>query len=119
MPTWSRTRGVARLPMRRSVTARDVPQCAVLEKFTADEMDFIDDRLGAILRVPIEMGRAARRVRPDLVYSILIENPALADGGRCSMPPPRRPGGHANLGTERTEQRQPGGRRSMRWASSA
>lgn len=47
------------------------------KKFVADEMDFIDDRLGAIMRVPREMGAAARRVRPDLVYSLLLENPSL------------------------------------------
>jgi hypothetical protein len=46
-------------------------------KFTADEQDILDDRLGAIMRMPYEMGQAAARLRPDLVYSILLANPAL------------------------------------------
>lgn len=47
------------------------------KQFVVDEQDVIDDRLGAILRMPEEMGEAARRLRPDLVYSILLENPTL------------------------------------------
>lgn len=50
-------------------------------KWTVDEQDVIDDRLGAIMRMPQEMGNAARRLRPDLVYSLLLANPKLADGG--------------------------------------
>jgi hypothetical protein len=48
-------------------------------QFSADEQDLIDDDMGAILDFPNEMGRAAARLRPDLVYSILLANAALSD----------------------------------------
>lgn len=48
-------------------------------KFVVDEMDIIDDRFGALLTIPIEMGMAAGRLRADLVYSILLENPNMRD----------------------------------------
>ena len=71
------------------------------KKFTVDEQDFISDRLGAILRMPFEMGQAARRLRPDLVYSVLLENPNLvADSGALfNATAVTTTGGHANLGT--------------------
>lgn len=47
------------------------------KQFVADEQDVIDDRLGAIMRMPYEMGAEAARVRPDLVYSLILENPSL------------------------------------------
>lgn len=47
------------------------------EKFTVDEMDIIDDRFGALDMTPQEMGEAAREIRPDLVYSILLGNPTM------------------------------------------
>ena len=50
-------------------------------KFVVTEEDIIDDRLGAIMRMPEEMGKAARRLRPDLVYALLLANAALADTG--------------------------------------
>lgn len=47
------------------------------KQFVVDEQDIIDDRLGAIMAMPVEMGEAARRLRPDLVYAIILANPAL------------------------------------------
>ncbi|MFH1268663.1 MAG: hypothetical protein ABIK89_23300 [Planctomycetota bacterium] len=47
------------------------------KQFAADEMDIIDDRLGALLDIPMELGAAARQLRPDLVYSILLANASL------------------------------------------
>ena len=47
------------------------------ERFTVDEMDIIDDRFGALDMTPGEMGEAARELRPDLVYSILLGNPNM------------------------------------------
>lgn len=47
------------------------------KQFVVDEQDILDDRLGAIMRMPEEMGEAAKRLRPDLVYSLLLESPAL------------------------------------------
>ena len=71
------------------------------KKFTVDEQDLLSDRLGAIMAIPAEMGAAARRLRPDLVYSVLLENPALvADAGALfNATAITTAGGHANLGT--------------------
>lgn len=46
-------------------------------KWVIDEQDVIDDSLGALSDVPIQFGAAARRVRPDLVYALLLANEAL------------------------------------------
>src|SRR5262249_30484509 len=48
-----------------------------------DEQNFIDDNLGAFQDTPVEMGQAAARLRPDLVYAILLANPNLAPTGRA------------------------------------
>lgn len=70
------------------------------KQFVVDEQDIIDDRLGAILRMPFEMGEAARRLRPDLVYSLLLENPSMTDGGAVfNATAVTSAGGHANLST--------------------
>lgn len=71
------------------------------KKFTVDEQDFLSDRLSAVLQVVAEMGNAARRLRPDLVYSTLLANPTLvADSGALfNSTAITTAGGHANLGT--------------------
>ncbi len=71
------------------------------KKFGIDEQDIIDDRLSAIMRMPFEMGMAARRLRPDLVYAVMLENPALvADTGALfNATAVTTAGGHANLGS--------------------
>ncbi len=49
-------------------------------QFVVDEMDIIDDRLGAIDQLsPQDMGLSARQLRPNLVYAILHANAALSD----------------------------------------
>ncbi|MHB8953561.1 MAG: phage major capsid protein [Pirellulaceae bacterium] len=69
-------------------------------KWTTDEQDVLDDRLGAIMRMPTEMGSAARRLRPDLVYSLFLANAALADTGALfNSTAVTTAGGHANLTT--------------------
>lgn len=75
------------------------------KQFTADDQDIIDDRFGAIMRMPAEMGKAARRLRPDLVYAILLANPALvADSGKLfNSTAITTAGGHANLGSAALE----------------
>lgn len=51
------------------------------QQFVVDEQDLIDDTFGGInAHAPSEMGEAARELRPDLVYSILLGNPAMRDG---------------------------------------
>jgi hypothetical protein len=71
------------------------------KQFVADEQDIIDDRLGALMQMPREMGQAARRVRPDLVYAILLANGALTAtaGALFNSTAETTSGGHANLGS--------------------
>lgn len=48
--------------------------------FTFDEQDMVDDTFGAVNdHAPNEMGEAAREIRPDLVYGIMLSNPAMRD----------------------------------------
>jgi hypothetical protein len=49
-------------------------------RFALDEMDIIDDTVGANQMMPMQMGEMAARLRPDLVVSVLQANAALADG---------------------------------------
>ena len=50
---------------------------AYARQFVVDEQDMIDDRQDGISRFPKEMGEAAARLRPDLVYALVIRNAAL------------------------------------------
>jgi len=50
-------------------------------QFVVDEQDLINDSFGALEEFsPVALGRAAARLRPDLVYAILLANAAMADG---------------------------------------
>lgn len=50
-------------------------------QFVVDEIDILNDRFGALSQTPPkELGEAARRLRPDLVYGILKRNPNMKDG---------------------------------------
>jgi len=70
------------------------------KQFVVDEQDVIDDRLGAIMRMPVEMGEGARNLRPDLLYSLMLENPTMTDTGAVfNNTAVTTAGGHANLGT--------------------
>jgi hypothetical protein len=68
------------------------------KKFTIDDMDRIDDNFGKLTTMPMEMGRSARRLRPDLVYALLLSNPTLARDGAVVF----IAAGHANYGTTGT-----------------
>ncbi|GIW81486.1 MAG: hypothetical protein KatS3mg105_3293 [Gemmatales bacterium] len=52
-------------------------------QFQVDEQDIIDDSLNALADLPREFGLAAARLRPDLVYSILLANPTLSATGQA------------------------------------
>lgn len=52
-------------------------------QFVVDEQDIIDDDFGAFNDEPVDMGNASARVRPDLVYAILLANPTLAQTARA------------------------------------
>jgi hypothetical protein len=63
-------------------------------KASVDEMDIINDRLGAVMRFPAQMGRAFRRMRPNLVYSTLLSNPTLVADSKAVFH-----ADHSNLGS--------------------
>lgn len=48
--------------------------------FQLDEQVMMDDNLRGFSRVAPNMGASARRIRPNLVYAILLQNPNLASG---------------------------------------
>jgi hypothetical protein len=50
------------------------------KKLSLDEQNIIDDNLSALQRLPVEMGLACARLRPNLVYAILLANPNMQDG---------------------------------------
>ncbi|WP_145030480.1 phage major capsid protein [Caulifigura coniformis] len=50
------------------------------EKYEIDEQDMIDDRMDLFKSIPDDISEQAARLRPDLVYAILLSNPAMADG---------------------------------------
>jgi len=53
--------------------------CRYASQFVVDEQDIIDDNMSALTSAPTEMGPAAKRLRPDLVYSELLANGNLSD----------------------------------------
>lgn len=65
-------------------------------QFVMDEQDIIDDDLGLLQQRPQELGVDARRLRPDLIYSLLLANAAVGDGTALFHT------NHNNLGTTGT-----------------
>ncbi len=63
----------------RSDVAETYKIARYAKQFVVDEQDVIDDRFNALADTPREMGLAAARLRPDLVYSILLANANLDD----------------------------------------
>lgn len=80
--------GLAHLP--RGATAEDITLSdshdytkvvRYARKAVFDEMDVVNDRFDVITgRIPLILGQICRRLRPDLVYAILLANPTMADG---------------------------------------
>jgi len=52
-------------------------------QFAVDEQDMIDDSMNALSDVPRKHAQAAARLRPDLVYAILLANPTLTATARA------------------------------------
>jgi hypothetical protein len=50
--------------------------------FEVSDDDFLDDNLGGLATVPTEMGTAASRLRPDMVYAIILDNANLGATAR-------------------------------------
>lgn len=65
----------------RSDTGENYKIARYARQWDIDEQDFIDDRFDALRDTPIEFGQAARRVRPNLVYAIILANPTLQTTG--------------------------------------
>lgn len=66
------------------ITMSDSKESYVIERyagqFVVDERDIIDDSFGGIsTHTPAELGELAAEKRPDLVYEILLGNPAMRD----------------------------------------
>ena len=95
----ARLQQLARGDTAKHATASDTRETWKLaryaKQFAVDEQDMLDDRLNAIMRMPQEMGEAARRLRPDLVYSLINENPSLVADSTAVFDSST----HANLGT--------------------
>jgi hypothetical protein len=53
--------------------------------------------MNAFSMMPVEFGNAARRLRPDLVYAMVLANPTMADTGAVfNSTALTTAGGHAN-----------------------
>lgn len=81
------TAGLSKLPrggeadhLNRSDTSESYKIARYSGQFVVDEQDIIDDSMSALSDMPQEMGKLAARLRPDLVYAILLANPTMADG---------------------------------------
>ncbi len=82
--------GLAKLPRggtaehtTRAATAESYKIARYARQFVVDEQDIIDDSMGALSDIPVEMGLAAGRLRPDLVYAIVLANPTLTATARA------------------------------------
>lgn len=78
--------GLSKLPrggeadhLNRSDTAESYKIARYSGQFVIDDQDIIDDSMNALSDMPQEMGKLAARLRPDLVYAILLANPTMAD----------------------------------------
>lgn len=86
-PMLTKTEGLEPLPPGQSashISLGDRSESYRVHRFARqgriDEQDMINDRLNALQEIPKQMGEAAARTRPDLVYSVLLANDALQDG---------------------------------------
>lgn len=70
-------RGKTASHYNRSDRAESYRIARYAKQFVVDEQDIRDDSMNAIQEMPREMGLAAARLRPDLVYAILFANAAL------------------------------------------
>lgn len=99
--------GLSRLPRggtAKEATFGDVSESYKVFRFakkaTIDEQDIIDDNMSVFQTIPSDLGEAARRLRPDIVYALLLANANLSDGGALfNATATTTAGGHANLST--------------------
>jgi hypothetical protein len=50
------------------------------KKFSLDEIAIQNDNLQVFAEMPRRMGRAANRIKPRLIFGLLLSNPTMADG---------------------------------------
>ena len=67
---------------KMSDTAESYKISRFAAQFQVDEQDMIDDNLGVFADQPTRHGQAAKRLKPDLVYGIILRNPTLTQTGR-------------------------------------
>lgn len=67
----------------RSDTGESYKIARYASQIVIDEQDFINDNLGALADEPVDMGNEAARLRPDLVYAIMLANNVLTSTGRA------------------------------------
>lgn len=89
-PRMAKSSGLQKLPrggeadhLSRSDVGESYRIARYAKQFVVDEQDIIDDSLGALADTPQEMGLAAARLRPDLVYAIILANPTLTATARA------------------------------------
>ena len=75
----------------RSATNEKVKADRFSRTAEIDENDFINDRFQLLHEQPVEFGRAAARLRPNMVAAVMMSNPNLADGLALFV------AGHSNL----------------------
>ncbi len=68
---------------KRSAKNETVQAARYAKQFMIDEQDMLGDRLSLLQTTPVEMGRAAGRLIPDLVYYMMLANPSLTQTGRA------------------------------------
>ena len=81
LETQSRMKKLPRGGTAKHATASDSHEtyriARYAEQIVMDEQDIIDDRLGALMNIARDMGEEARKLRPNLVYSLINQNPTL------------------------------------------
>ncbi len=68
---------------KRAAKNESVQVARYAKQFCLDEQDMLGDRLDLLQKTPVEMGRAAARTIPDLVYYMMLANPTLTQTGRA------------------------------------
>jgi hypothetical protein len=63
----------------RSANNEKVKADRYSQQIEIDENDFINDRFSLLRETPVEFGRAAARLRPNMVAAVLLANEALSD----------------------------------------
>ena len=69
--------------LSRSDTGESYKIARYAQQNVIDEQDMINDSFDALKDTPREMGMGAARLRPDLVYSVLLANATLTQTGRA------------------------------------